>query len=154
MLERGVGTFATRREDPKLEPRRASGERSEAIAPDLLLCVGDAGGVEAFCCMCRPKTAANSSSFPGRDKADGRGVDASSSAAFARLNASNTGPTWERYSRKADGSTCGIGVSVTAGMSRVDGGLCPEGAGREECGTRPVRTIVGESRVDIAFCGL
>ena len=41
-------------------------------------------------------------------------------------------------------------MSVTGGISRAVGGLCALEAGAEVWGTRPVRTIGGCRRVDIA----
>jgi len=41
-------------------------------------------------------------------------------------------------------------VRATGGMSRVVGALCAADAGNDVCGRRPVRTIGGWSRVDMA----
>jgi hypothetical protein len=43
-----------------------------------------------------------------------------------------------------------IFVRVTGGMSRAVGGLCALDAGAEVCGIKPVRTMGGCRRVDMA----
>lgn len=52
---------------------------------------------------------------------------------------------------KDDGSTWGMFVKVTGGMSLVEGSFCA--LGPEPCGRRPVRTIGGWRRVAIASNG-
>ena len=48
------------------------------------------------------------------------------------------------------GSTVGMFVSVTGGMSFAVGGLCALEAGADVCAINPVRTIGGCNNVEIA----
>ena len=51
-----------------------------------------------------------------------------SASALARWKASYRLPICDKYSLNEEGSTWGMFVRVTGGMSRVDGGRWPEGA--------------------------
>ena len=79
------------------------------------------------------------------------GVPWGSSAApsFDCWKTSYTEPTCDRYVWNAFGSTGVMFVRVTGGISRDDGGLYPVAAA-EACGVKPVRTIGGWRRVEIA----
>jgi hypothetical protein len=100
------------------------------------------------CCSLRNRlsnVSANSSSF-GPFFAHCEGCSSFS----VRARTSYRLPTCARYGLNTEGSTCGMFVSVTGGMSLVLGGLCDEEAGAEVCGSNPVLTIGGCSSVEIA----
>jgi hypothetical protein len=117
---------------------------SVAVEPCRGICRGR-------CCSLRnrwSRVCAKSSSFePCRSFLDHCGGCSSLSV---RVRASYKLPTWARYGLKTDGSTCGMFVSVTGGISLVLGGLCAEEAGADVCGRRPVLTMGGCSSVEMA----